>query len=118
MRVQMEGQTLRLRVDEAELARLLSGGFAENCTHLPDGRTEIQRIRLADALAWRRENAIWNIDIPEADLRALSDRLPSREGLRFDLRASTTHSLEVLFDVDVRDSARRRFHKSTEGDAS
>jgi hypothetical protein len=48
----------------------------------------------------------------------LSDRLPSREGLRFDLRASTTHSLEVLFDVDVRDSARRRFHKSTEGDAS
>jgi hypothetical protein len=118
MRVQLEGQTLRLRVDEAELARLLSGGFAENCTLLPDGRTEVQRIRLADTLAWRREDAIWNIDIPQADVRALSDRLPSRDGLRFDLRGSTVHTLEVLFDVDVRDSARRRLHKPTEGDAS
>jgi hypothetical protein len=118
MRVQMEGQTLRLRVDEAELARLLSGGFAENCTLLPDGHTQIQRIRLADSLAWRREEAIWNIDIPEADARALSDRLPSRDGLRFDIRVSANHSLEVLFDVDVRDSARRRLHKPTEGDAS
>jgi hypothetical protein len=118
MRVQMEGQTLRLRVDEAELARLLSGGFAENCTLLPDGRVEIQRIRVADTLAWRREDAIWNIDIPQADVRALSDRLPSRDGLRFDFRASTAQTLEVLFDVDVRDSARRRLHKTTEGDAS
>jgi hypothetical protein len=118
MRVQLKGQTLRLRVDEAELARLLSGGFAENCTLLPDGRTEVQRIRLADTLAWRREDAIWNIDIPQADVRALSDRLPSRDGLRFDLRASMAHTLEVLFDVDVRDSARRRLHKPTEGDAS
>ncbi|RUL66507.1 hypothetical protein EKH79_01365 [Dyella dinghuensis] len=118
MRVQMEGQTLRLRVDEAELARLLSGGSAENCTLLPDGRTEIQRIRLADALAWRREDAIWNIDIPEADVRALSDRLPSRDGLHFSFSGSAAHPLEVLFDVDVRDSARRRFHKSSEGDAS
>jgi hypothetical protein len=114
----MEGQTLRLRVDEAELARLLSGGFAENHTLLPDGRSEIQRIRVAQALAWWREDAIWNIDLPEADVRALSDRLPSRDGLRFDFRASAAHSLEVLFDVDVRDSTRRRFHKSTEGDAS
>lgn len=118
MRVQMEGQTLRLRVDETELARLLSGGFAENRTLLPDGRTEIQRVRVADALAWRREEAIWNIDIPESDVRTLSDRLPSRDGLRFDFHASATHSLEVLFDVDVRDSTRRRLHKSTEGDAS
>jgi hypothetical protein len=118
MRVQIEGQTLRLRVDEAELARLLSGSCAENRTLLPDGRVEIQRIRLTDALAWQREDATWNIDIPEADVRALSDRLPSRDGLRFDLRASAAQSLEVLFDVDVRDSARRRLHKSTEGDAS
>lgn len=118
MRVQMEGQTLRLRVDEAELARLLSGGFAENCTLLPDGRAEIQRIRLADALAWQREDSIWNIDIPETDVRALSDRLPSRDGLRFDFRGSAAHPLEVLFDVDVRDSARRRFHNSSEGEAS
>ena len=117
MRVQMEGQTLRLRVDEAELAQLLSGGLAENCTLLPDGREQIQRIRLAESLAWRHEDAVWNIDIPEADVRALRDRLPSRDGLRFDIRASATHSLEVLFDVDVRDSARRRLHKPTEGDA-
>jgi uncharacterized protein YhdP len=118
MRVQLEGQTLRLRIDEAELAKLLSGGFAENCTLLPDGCAQTQRVRLADKIGWQREDATWHIHIPEAEVRALNGRLPSRDGLRFDFPASAGQTLEILFDIDVRDSTRRRFHKSAEGDAT
>jgi hypothetical protein len=118
MRVQLEAQTLRLRIDEAELAQLLAGSVAENRTQLPDGRTEIQQLRLASHLNWQRHDATWHIGLPESDVRALSERLPSREGLHFDLSITGGGSLQVLFDVDVRDSTRQRMHKSPQGDAS
>ena len=118
MRVQLEAQTLRLRIDEAELAQLLAGGDAGNRTVLPDGRTEIQQIRLAAKLGWQRDDAHWRIELPEADVRALSARLPSRDGLQFDLPTANGGSLQLLFDVDVRDSARKRLHKSSEGDTA
>jgi hypothetical protein len=117
MRVQLEGQTLRLRVDEAELAQLLAGGVAENRTCLPDGRQAWQQVRLASQLGWRRDDAYWHIDLPDGDVRALSARLPSRDGLHFDLPTPDGAKLDILFDVDVRDSARKRLHKSNEGDA-
>lgn len=118
MRVQLESQTLRLRIDEAELTQMLAGGIAENRTRLPDGRHEIQQIRLAAQVGWQREDARWCIELPDAEVRALSARLPSRDGLHFDLPTPDGGTLQILFDVDVRDSARKRLHKSTEGDAS
>lgn len=118
MRVQLENQTLRLRIDETELAQMLAGGIAENRTRLPDGRHEIQQIRLASQTGWQREDARWCIELPDAEVRALSARLPSRDGLHFDLPTPDGGTLQILFDVDVRDSARKRLHKSTEGDAS
>jgi hypothetical protein len=117
MRVQLEGQTLRLRIDEAELAQMLAGGIAENRTCLPDGRLEMQQVRLASQLGWRRDDARWCIDLPDADVRALSARLPSREGLHFELPTPQGDTLQILFDIDVRDSARKRLHKPAEGDA-
>jgi hypothetical protein len=118
MRVQLEGQTLRLRIDENELAQLLAGNDAMNQTHLPDGRTEVQHLRLAAQLGWQRDDAHWHIHLPEAEVRALSTRLPSRDGLHFDLPAPNGGNLQLLFDVDVRDSARKRLHKSSGGDAT
>jgi hypothetical protein len=118
MRVQLEGQTLRLRIDEAELTQMLAGGTAENRTRLPDGRQEVQQVRLADAAGWQRDDAQWRIDLPDADVRALSARLPSRDGLQFSLPTPDGGTLQILFDVDVRDSARKRLHKSSEGEAT
>ncbi|MBE1159693.1 hypothetical protein [Dyella acidiphila] len=118
MRVQLEAQTLRLRIDEAELAQLLAGGHAENRTVLPDGRVEIQQVRLAAELGWQRDDAHWRIDLPDAEVRALSARLPSREGLQFALATAAGGTLQLLFDVDVRDSARKRLHQSSKGDAA
>lgn len=102
MKVQQQGQALRLRIDEAELARLLAGEVVENATRWPDGRVQAQRVVLAAATAWQRGDDGWCVQLPAAEVRALASRLPSRDGLGFAL-----HGLDLSFDVDVRDSARR-----------
>lgn len=117
MRVQLEGQSLRLRIDEEELARLLADGSVVNRTGLPDGHIEIQQLSLTPRIEWRREDTIWHICLPESDVRALSQRLPSREGLQFSLSTPGGNVLQILFDVDVRDSARKRLRKSSQGEA-
>lgn len=114
MRVQSEGQELRLRIYEAELAELLGGKAVENRVHWPDGRTEMQKLRLAAAAGWSRDADGWRLELPEAEVRALAARLPSREGLHVTLPGTQGDSLNVLFDVDVRDSARQR-HTAARG---
>jgi hypothetical protein len=118
MRVQWEGQSLRLRIDEEELARLLEGGSADNRTSLPDGHVEMQQVSLSHRIEWKREGMVRHICLPEADVRALSERLPTREGLAFSLSTPSGETLQILFDVDVRDSARKRRHKPSEGEAT
>jgi hypothetical protein len=118
MRVQMEGQSLRLRIDEEELARLLAGGSVDNRTGLPDGHIEMQQLSLATRIGWKREDTVWHICLPDAEVRALSQRLPTRDGLQFLLSTPGGETLQIVFDVDVRDSARKRLHKSTQGRGS
>ncbi len=108
MRVQLQGQALRLRIDEEELASLLAGGAVENATRWPDGRVERQRLVLAAQNGWRRSDSDWCVELAEAAARELAMRLPSREGLSFALTTPGGEVLEVLFDVDVRDSVRQR----------
>ncbi|MEW9572875.1 hypothetical protein ABQJ54_14040 [Rhodanobacter sp. Si-c] len=108
MRVQQQGQTLRLRIDEAELAKLLAGSTVENTTRWPDGCDEHQQLVLAPQHGWRRSSDGWHVDLADAAVRELAARLPSRDGLSFELAAPDGSTLEVLFDVDVRDSVRQR----------
>lgn len=115
MRVQLEGQNLRLRIDEDELAHLLEGGSVVNRTGLPDGHVEMQHLSLAPRIDWRREGIVWHVCLPENEVRALSQRLPSRDGLEFSLSTPSGEVLQIVFDVDVRDSARKRLHKSPQG---
>jgi hypothetical protein len=108
MRVQQQGQSLRLRIDEAELATLLAGGTVENATRWPDGRQERQRLALAAQPDWRRDDEGWRLELTDTAVRELAARLPSRDGLPFELAVPGGDALRVLFDVDVRDSARQR----------
>lgn len=108
MRVQLQGQTLRLRIDEAELAILLAGGMVENAAHWPDGRNERQQLALGPQHGWRRSSEGWHVDLADAAVRELAARLPSRDGLSFELAVPEGRALAVLFDVDVRDSVRQR----------
>lgn len=116
MKVQLQGQTLRLRIDEAELAQLLDGATVGNRTQWPDGRTETQALALGDAAAWQRDGDGWRAVLHAGEVRAFAARLPSRDGLSLALPVPGAEPLQLLFDVDVRDSVRQRRPKK-EGDA-
>lgn len=109
MKLQLDGQHLRLRIDEDELAVLLAGGnvsaatrfsaaFAVHCSVTLSSDAHAQCAGTSDH---------WQIRLPEADVRELAGRLPTRDGLHFELPVAESASLALLFDVDVRDSARR-----------
>ena len=51
MKLQIQAQNLRFRIDKAELGRLLSGESVEDVTHLGEGTTCGQSVRLAEMRA-------------------------------------------------------------------
>lgn len=110
MKVQMQGQHLRLRVDEAELARLQAGDVLENLTRLPEGIDCRQQIRLIEGsqLRLNRIDAGWCLQLPRELLEAYVARLPCREGLELRLAVAGSVELVLGFEVDVRDSVRNR----------
>lgn len=110
MRVQLENDTIRVRVDEDELAELLDNvallgstafgtvftmRYAIDATSHGDGKLS------GHAHEWR-------LEIPHAELAGLQSRLPSKDGLVFDIPGHDTVATTVRFDVDVKDSLRRR----------
>lgn len=111
MKLQIEGQHLRVRIGEEELAELLAGRAVEAVTQCADVFAIRYSLELTpvDAATLSGSPATWRIAIPEAQVRDHAARLPTREGLRFVLPgAREEDSLQLLFDVDVRDSVRRR----------
>lgn len=111
MKLQIENQHLRLRIDESELAKLLAGDRIDTQTHFAQAFSIAFTLRLtqaAEANVTGQADA-WNIEVPQAAVGAHANRLPTREGLKFVLPARGQNDpLMLLFDVDVRDSARRR----------
>lgn len=107
MKVQLLGQSLRLRLDEDELAALLAGAVVANETALA-GAALRQTLRLGPGgPAVEAAPGDWAFTLPEAEVRAYAARLPSREGLAFRLGEGGA-ALALAFEVDVRDSVRRR----------
>ncbi|MDE1894640.1 MAG: hypothetical protein KGM46_11060 [Pseudomonadota bacterium] len=109
MKLQLDHQQLRVRIDEAELARLLAGTPVAACTRFA-GAFALQCVLSlgSAAAALTGQPDAWQIRLPGDAVRELAGRLPSREGLRFELGAvAPSDTLTLLFDVDVRDSARR-----------
>ncbi|MEN1959321.1 hypothetical protein WCE41_03110 [Luteimonas sp. MJ246] len=121
MKVQLQGQSLRLRIDEEELARLLAGEDVVNRTQAAPGAIASQRLRLlvgADSAAapgdegraaarFDADGGTWAFSLPEAEVRDYVGRLPCRDALEFELPGGEA-ALKLAFEVDVRDSVRRR----------
>lgn len=110
MKVQLQGQSLRLRIDEAELARLRGGQEVANRSVLPGPGSCVQRVALgAGARATLTGSAgDWRLTLPQAQLEDYVRRLPCKDGLHCILSDPGGEMLEVDFEVDVRDSARVR----------
>lgn len=111
MKLQIEGQSLRVRIGEGELAQLLAGQAVEARTRFGHAFAIDCALRLGAmeaAILSGRADA-WSIALPETAVRGHASRLPTREGLTFLLpTAQDGETLELLFDVDVRDSVRQR----------
>jgi hypothetical protein len=102
---------LRIRVDEDELARLLDGNVIAGHTQFARAFMMHFTLRLqheAEPVLTGYADA-WQVGLPAAAVHEHAARLPTREGLRYLLPCELgVDALELLFDVDVRDSVRRR----------
>lgn len=110
MKLQLQGQRMRLRLDEAELARLLAGEAIVNATELGTGLRCCQSLRLhADAQpSLQATPGEWHVGLPDAAVRDYVQRLPCREALEFALACDDNAVLMLHFEVDVRDSLQLR----------
>ena len=114
MKLQIQGQRLRFRIDELELAQLLAGEPLIEQTVLSTEQICRRELRLHAAplpeLAWTT-NAI-TLKLPQEAVRSYVASLPRRDAHRFTLGEGEA-ALHLDFEVDVRDSVRvRRAYKS------
>ena len=108
MKVQLQGQSLRLRIGEDELARLLAGETITNETQAAGAALrQLLRIVPDGVPMLLTEGGDWTFALPEAAVRDYVGRLPCRDALEFKLPGRDA-MLQLAFEVDVRDSVRRR----------
>ncbi|GIX34580.1 MAG: hypothetical protein KatS3mg126_0359 [Lysobacteraceae bacterium] len=107
LKVQLEGQRIRVRVDEALLARLRAGESLVAHTRLPPAPDFRITLRLVDG-----ERPLWDgspalgamLGLPRSRVEHYAERLPCRQGLLLDLQLPEGVGLSIEFSVDVRDS--------------
>ena len=103
MKVQIEGQHLRWRVSAEECAELLAGARLSDRTLLGGEALERTLALHAGEAVLELESGALHVRLPQSDVAALSERLPSRDGLSYRIEG-----VALSFDVDLRDSPRRR----------
>lgn len=115
MKLQVDPGRLRLRLSEAELARLVAERIFQQAVDCPDGSTAHCRLALQAGLAAGRcEGQLMDLrlTLPEAEFLAFAGARPRRDGYAF-----ACGPLRVSVEVDVRDSHRRRADRPAAGSA-
>lgn len=109
MKVQLEGQTMRLRIVEDELARLLDGDAVDAATSLSPQVVLHWRLLLCniEAPSLIAGPDVLRVRLPRDDFAAFASARPRRDGLHFDWIDTGTDPLRVSVEIDVRDSHRR-----------
>jgi len=110
MKVQLQEQTMRLRLDEAELATLLAGETVENLTRFggSGGWGTAVSLHGGESAVLLDSGTDCRLVLPRGSVEDLAGRLPCRDGLSFALYLDDGATLQLQFDVDVRDSVRQR----------
>jgi hypothetical protein len=109
MKLQLQGQRLRLRIDESELTALREDAVLENTTMFGTCAWQL-RLHLAGNAdpALQAEGGHCTIAIPRHLVEAYAARLPCRDGLSLQVQPAEGRAVELVFEVDVRDSLRTR----------
>ncbi len=110
MKLQIQGDTLRFRIDEAELAHLLAGEMLHNSTQISADCHFSQALGVhaeAEPLLQVSQET-WRVLLPQDRLREYVGRLPCRDALAFELPVTDADVLMLQFEVDVRDSVQVR----------
>jgi len=110
MRVQLENDTIRVRIDEDELSELLQDVALLGSTAFGTVFTMRYAVDATEAVVCGLSGNAheWRMEVPRLALEDLQSRLPSKDGLVFDIPGYDTVATTVRFDVDVKDSLRRR----------
>jgi len=104
MNIRFAPGSVRFRVDRDEFSTLEAGRAVTMRVKLPGQHAFNASITPDRFGSWRLDSdptGLW-LAVPAGDLKALSEVLPTAEGLahRFDLEGGT--AVEVVFEVDVR----------------
>ena len=110
MKIQIQDQQLRWRIDENELATLLEIGVVKSETHWSANAGLLQRISLHSNArpVLMMSSSEWELSLPRETLLAYVERLPCRDALVVEWQPDRAPELQVMFEVDVRDSKRVR----------
>lgn len=105
MKLQVKGQSIRLRLTEADLAELLATGQCSDSTSFGAGHCWNRSLHLAEASAgFTREGDSWRFAVPRHAFEAFASERPRRDGYLATLDGDTNHAIELSVEVDVRDS--------------
>lgn len=109
MKIQLDGQTLRMRIGEDELARLLGGETVDAATTLSPQVVLRWRLLLCDSETPNLIVApdVLRVRLPGEAFAAFASARPRRDGLHFDWTDTGAEPLQVTVEIDVRDSHRR-----------
>jgi hypothetical protein len=105
MKIRFAHQSIRYRASKAELGILLSGRAAALELALPRDHTFRVNVRSSALGKWQLDSdptGVW-LTIPLVELQALSESLPSREGIGQQFALTNGGSVTVSFEVDVKE---------------
>ena len=109
MKCRLAAQSLRLRIDEDELERLLREGAIEDTTAFAPGVHWRRRLRLdaIDAPTLHHDAAALTVTLPRGAFEAFAAERPRRDGIDFVWPVPGEAPLRIGVEIDVRDSHRR-----------
>lgn len=107
MKLQVQQQSVRVRVGEAELQDLLSGKSLR--LDVTFGGTRLFGLHVVCGPETSLEpGSVWRLRLSETALRVYAETLPRRDALNVGLAGSCGEPLRLEFEVDVRDSVKVR----------
>ncbi len=121
MKMQISGQSVRIRIDETELDQLLSGEILTDTTRFSAEYAHTRRLQLnesSDAL-FDGTGEYLAITLPRIGFTAFAAERPRRDAYRF-TGTSASDWLSIVFDIDidVRDSRRKLSTRPGRSDAN